>query len=293
MPAFGKSARRNPFADTLTASKPSIRENLSDAVGNLLGGSYQARVFGRNLFGAAGATIPQWTAPVNVVPQLWPVGIPLALDEAGQQFGNGNIFSGAANTAMALIPGSAVVRGGKGLVGAAGKKAVQDGAEAFVPGVLRRPRDVPAISGTRAVETPDGYSVPEVSLNERSSLATPLVPTREQMQQFGRVERVPLSSVEAHEPSQFRRWSDFTSGKHPGALVDGYGDLPLAVRRDSGEYILYDGHHRAQRALAQGADGMDMHVIDARSYDPEQAGIAKRPIDPNEVNALLRELGLK
>lgn len=130
MPAFGKSARRNPFADTLTASKPSIRENLSDAVGNLLGGSYQARVFGRNLFGAAGATIPQWTAPVNVVPQLWPVGIPLALDEAGQQFGNGNIFSGAANTAMALIPGSAVVRGGKGLVGAAGKKAVQKGAKA-------------------------------------------------------------------------------------------------------------------------------------------------------------------
>lgn len=161
MPMTGKSARRNPFADTLSARQPGLAEDLATWVGDKLGGSYQARLFGRNLFGAPGSTNPQWMAPVN----LTPVGAAIQLRDAGQQMGQGNVFGGLGNAALAVVPIPAVAKGAKGLVGAAGKKAVQAGAkeaERFVVNAIPVPeRGRPSASATMGRELPDGFSVPQ------------------------------------------------------------------------------------------------------------------------------------
>ena len=104
------------------------------------------------------------------------------------------------------------------------------------------------------------------------SLTQPNTPTVEQMKQFSRVESVPLKSARGFQAS---RWDLFNAGEHPGSLIDGYGDMPVAVKRRDGEYLIYDGNHRTVRQLNAGADRMDMHVIDAQDYAPDMAGRPK------------------
>lgn len=109
------------------------------------------------------------------------------------------------------------------------------------------------------------------------SLSMPSVPTAEQMRQFGRVEVVPLSKAVSFQSA--RNWEKFNAGKHPGDLVPGFGDKPLALRLETGEYVIYDGNHRTDLALRKGKTELPMHVIDVKSYDPSNAG--RKPVPPS------------
>lgn len=109
------------------------------------------------------------------------------------------------------------------------------------------------------------------------SLSMPSVPTVEQMKQYGRVEVVPLSKAVSFQSA--RNWEKFNKGEHPGELVAGFGDKPLALRLETGEYVIYDGNHRADLALRKGKTEIPMHVIDVKSYDPANAG--RKPVPSN------------
>ncbi len=119
--------------------------------------------------------------------------------------------------------------------------------------------------------------LPSGLLPSPKSLAMPSVPTVEQMKQYGRVETVPLSKAVSFQSA--RNWEKFKAGKHPGDLVAGYGDKPLALRLETGEYVIYDGNHRTDLALQKGKTEMPMHVIDVKSYDPAHAG--RKPAPPS------------
>jgi ribosomal protein S18 acetylase RimI-like enzyme len=120
-----------------------------------------------------------------------------------------------------------------------------------------------------------------------SSLTMPDVPTAEQMQKFGRVETVPLSQAVSFQSA--RNWDKFNKGEYSGDLVQGFGDKPLALRLENGEYIIYDGNHRTDLAMQAGKTELPMNVIDVKSYDPSNAG--RRPVPPSMTDdELLRSL---
>lgn len=247
---------------SMTAYKPTVRDMVARQALNLFGDTYANRKLMRNMFGSSGIGS---TGEASLA-DFTPAGVGFAADEAGRLAGQGRPLQAAANLALAAVPIPAVAKGAKGMIGK-GMKALR-----------------------HRLPLPDGYSVPNVDLPSRSNFRVPLIPTTAQMDRFGRIERVPLSKVEANEPNSSRRWDRFSQGDSPGAVVEGYGNRPLAIRQESGEYIIYDGHHRTQRALSQGADDLEMNVIDARNYDPENAGRAPRPYDQQEIDDLAREL---
>jgi hypothetical protein len=130
--------------------------------------------------------------------------------------------------------------------------------------------------------------VGKTGLPSPQSLTMPSVPTVEQMQKYGRTETVPLSKAVSFQSA--RNWEKFNTGKGPGDLVAGYGDKPLALRLETGEYVIYDGNHRTDLALQKGQTELPMHVIDVKSYDPAHAG--RKPVPPSMtddelVNSLL------
>jgi hypothetical protein len=120
-----------------------------------------------------------------------------------------------------------------------------------------------------------------------SSLTMPDVPTIEQMQKYGRTEIVPLSKAVSFQSA--RTWDKFNKGEHAGDLVQGFGDKPLALRLENGEYIIYDGNHRTDLAMQAGKTELPMNVIDVKSYDPSNAG--RKPVPPSmSDDELLRSL---
>jgi hypothetical protein len=129
--------------------------------------------------------------------------------------------------------------------------------------------------------------VGKTGLPSPQSLTMPSVPTVEQMQKYGRTEVVPLSQAVSFQSA--RNWEKFKEGKGPGDLVAGYGDKPLALRLETGEYVIYDGNHRTDLALQKGQTELPMHVIDVKSYDPAHAG--RKPV-PSSMSddELLRSL---
>jgi hypothetical protein len=144
----------------------------------------------------------------------------------------------------------------------------------------------------RATEgMPVGMSIKDVSktgLPSPQSLTMPSVPTVDQMKQYGRTEVVPLSKVVSFQSARY--WEKFNAGKGPGDLVAGYGDKPLALRLETGEYVIYDGNHRTDLALQKGKTELPMHVIDVKSYDPAHAGRKPVPLsmtDDELLNSLL------
>lgn len=122
------------------------------------------------------------------------------------------------------------------------------------------------------------------------SLSMPPAPTPDLVSRFGRVESVPISKAKATNPLQ---WERFDSGDHPPELVPGFGDKPVAVRKENGEYLIFDGHHRTALAASKGADSMEMYVIDAKDYAPADAG--RKSSAPTKWSTadddLMRELG--
>lgn len=129
-------------------------------------------------------------------------------------------------------------------------------------------------------------------LPQSEALVTYSPPSVEQMQRYGRVERVPLS--QARGSQGWMDWDRVNSGVRPGDMVAGYGDRPLAVRREDGEYVLMDGHHRTVRAIEAGDVDAEMYVIDAKDFAPDIAGRAPQPVkyDRQEIEDLLAQLML-
>jgi hypothetical protein len=269
MPVLGK--RPNVFAAPVAkAYRPTMRDQVANVFSRALGDTYQSNELARGLFGSSGLGGGQGNLLGGLgILDLTPIGAAFALEEAGRQIGGGDVVGGVANAALAAVPIPASARGARFKV-----KKLPKPPTARITGV-----------GPKA-------------LNPRSDFSTPLVPTREQMQQFSRVERVPFDAAEAHERAAYRRWDDFNSASHPGAVVDGYSDLPLAVKLNNGKYVVYDGHHRAELMRGRGDESANMFVIDAAKYDPENAG--RRPsknLTPEqqrkEADDILKALGLK
>jgi len=122
------------------------------------------------------------------------------------------------------------------------------------------------------------------------SLSLPPAPSSSQLRSMGRIESVPLEQARATNSLQ---WDRFNSGDHPPPMAEGFSDKPIAVRKENGEYLIYDGHHRTALEASKGRNSMDMYVIDARDFAPADAG-RKPPAAPKWSSAdddLMRELG--
>lgn len=126
------------------------------------------------------------------------------------------------------------------------------------------PDDVFAVMG--ATRSLGGMS----RLPSSSSLAIPDAPPLEIMNKNARVESVPIASTRATQPRM--EWGNFKKGKHPEPLFREYADKPVAVRKENGEYLIFDGHHRTVSAANKGEKYLDMYVVDAKTYAPELAG---------------------
>jgi hypothetical protein len=124
-------------------------------------------------------------------------------------------------------------------------------------------------------------------LPQSESLSIPEIPSSEQMKTHSRMENVMLNSIKGTQPKM--DWDKFNAGKHPEELIKGYGKFPVAVKKENGEYLIYDGHHRAVLEKKSGKKHMKMHVIDAKSYDPKNAGM-KPAKDKVSTDDLMKEL---
>jgi hypothetical protein len=116
-------------------------------------------------------------------------------------------------------------------------------------------------------------------------------PTPQQMQRHGRVENVPLDA--ARTTQRKLQWDKFNSGQYSDTVVEGFGDRPVAGRKENGEYLIFDGHHRAALAKSSGETHMPMHVIDIKDYDPANAGKAPeapKAYSESEIDDLYKAL---
>lgn len=120
-------------------------------------------------------------------------------------------------------------------------------------------------------------------------------PSLQNMKDFSRVESVPLSDVRTMQDGRGgMNWEANKRGEYAAPLMKDYADKPVAVRKETGEYVIIDGNHRTVNAINRGDKSLEMHVIDAKKYAPHAAGIkpsrsgAKWGKDDDEI---LRELG--
>lgn len=129
-------------------------------------------------------------------------------------------------------------------------------------------------------------------LPSSNTLFVPPAPKLENMIKHSRIETVPLSQVRGTNKMD---WKSFEAGKHPEPLMKEYADKPVAVLKNDGEYLIYDGHHRTVKAIESGATEIPMYVIDAKTYAPEVAGRKPTKQKPSKWTAsddeLLKELG--
>ena len=120
-----------------------------------------------------------------------------------------------------------------------------------------------------------------------SQLNTPRVPTVDEMRNFSRVEDVPLSAARSGQSQM--AWNEQNAGKYADPLIDGFADRPVAVRLENGEYVIKDGNHRTVRAFNDGQQSIPAYVLDAKAFDPANAGRAAAP-EQQSVDELLAAL---
>jgi len=121
-----------------------------------------------------------------------------------------------------------------------------------------------------------------------ASLAGIPLPEDAFLARMARREQVPLE--QARSSQNWMDWERFKSGEHPGAMFKGFEDAPVAVRREDGEFVILDGHHRTTAALNRGDKNMDMYVVNARDYAPEVMGRAPSKNNGPNTDDLLAEL---
>lgn len=115
-------------------------------------------------------------------------------------------------------------------------------------------------------------------------------PSMQNLQKYSRVESVDLSKVRTPQDGVGgMNWDANRRGEYAQPLFDGYGDKPVAVRKETGEYVILDGNHRSVNAVNRGDKNLEMYVIDAKDYAPQYAGRKPQP-DNIDTNELLRQL---
>lgn len=147
-----------------------------------------------------------------------------------------------------------------------------------------------AANALRIARKPRASGGEATSLPFGSSLNIPEAPTKAQMDQHSYHEDVPLSQARATQSTM--DWRAKGDRKNPGPLIGGYEHKPVAVKKENGEYLVYDGHHRSAAAMNDGKKTIGMHVINAKDYDPSNAG--RPPMRQGmSDDDLLKELGHK
>lgn len=124
-----------------------------------------------------------------------------------------------------------------------------------------------------------------------SQLNKPRTPTATEMKRFSSVQNVDLSN--ARRGQDVYDWTANKAGDYAEPLIEGYGDIPVGVRLENGEVVVFDGNHRVALALGKNQREMPMHVIDAKNFDPENMG--RKPVSPRQEMSdeeLLAELGV-
>lgn len=124
-----------------------------------------------------------------------------------------------------------------------------------------------------------------------SQLNKPRIPTATEMKRFSSVQNVDLSN--ARRGQDVYDWTANKAGDYAEPLIEGYGDIPVGVRLENGEVVVFDGNHRVALALGKNQREMPMHVIDAKNFDPENMG--RKPVSPRQEMSdeeLLAELGV-
>jgi len=127
------------------------------------------------------------------------------------------------------------------------------------------------------------------ALEKPSQLNTPREPTLADMKNAN-VADVLLST--ARDPQSIGMdWSPLSQRKTYEPLVKGYEDLPIAVRMNNGEHLIYDGRHRTVIDINSGADKKKMYVLNAKDYDPANAGRtpAKQTMSDDELLKQLKD----
>ncbi len=115
-------------------------------------------------------------------------------------------------------------------------------------------------------------------------------PSVQNLKDFSRLEAVDLSKARTLQDGRGgMNWEGNAKGEYAPALFDGYGARPVAVRKETGEYVILDGNHRTVNAINRGDKNLEMHVIDAKEYAPRYAGVKPAPpsISDDELLKLL------
>lgn len=152
-----------------------------------------------------------------------------------------------------------------------------------IPDAVQRQADTPVSSEAGIPATEQIQRLPASEYLNR-----PEIPTKEILDQYSRVEDVPLDMVRSHQKKM--EWEKFKAGDHPGERFDGYADKPVAVRLENGEYLIHDGNHRTVMAINEGKKSLPMTVVDAKKYDPANAGRKAAKVTKGEVDDLMAEL---
>ncbi len=118
-------------------------------------------------------------------------------------------------------------------------------------------------------------------------------PSVKNLKDFSRVEQVDLSKARTLQDGKGgMNWDGNAKGEYAPPLFDGYATKPVAVRKETGEYVILDGNHRSVNALNRGDKNLEMYVIDAKDYAPRYAGVKPAPhamSDDDLLKALMGE----
>jgi len=157
-------------------------------------------------------------------------------------------------------------------------------ARAALSGMARRP--VPRTAAPVVAAPEAAPIVPSTP----SQLNTPRIPTVQEMNRFSSVQNVDLAS--ARRGQEVFDFAGNKQGKYSAPLIKGYGDLPVGVRLENGEVVIFDGNHRVALALGEGKSSIPMNVIEARNFDPENMGRKPSGLPGGmSTDELLAELG--
>lgn len=115
-------------------------------------------------------------------------------------------------------------------------------------------------------------------------------PSVQNLKNYSRIETVDLSKARTPQDGVGgMNWEANKRGEYASPLFEGYADKPVAVRKETGEYVVLDGNHRSVNAINRGDKNLEMYVIDAKDYAPQYAGRKPQP-DNIDTDELFRQL---
>jgi hypothetical protein len=117
-------------------------------------------------------------------------------------------------------------------------------------------------------------------------------PSVKNLKDFSRVESVDLSKARTLQDGRGgMNWEANAKGDYAPPMFEGYATKPVAVRKETGEYVILDGNHRSVNALNRGDKNLEMYVIDAKDYAPMYAGKKPAPQSMSDDDLLKALMG--